>query len=290
MINDGSTDNSFKICDEYEHRDKRVKVIHKVNEGVAIARNTGIDVATGTYILFIDSDDFIAKDSIIKIVEQLNKEEDIDIMFLEAYKFYTNQDKSVPLGDGYIADKIINKSKKEVLSHLATLRKYQGGVWAKLISLKLIKENNLYFSSGVIIGEDLEFVLEMILSAKRFSYCNVKYYYRQSREGSATSTFSVVGFNNLFNFIKKYEYTDNNLILEFKDDVYSFLVYEYIILLSMYDNLTREEKSKYKKEINFYRYLFKYRIDKKTKLVEYCYKIFGLDITSKLLNLYLKVR
>jgi len=59
LINDGSTDNSGKICDEFKEKDNRIKVLHKENEGQAIARNKGIDLSNGEYIMFIDSDDFI---------------------------------------------------------------------------------------------------------------------------------------------------------------------------------------------------------------------------------------
>ena len=59
LINDGSTDNSGKICDRLAIEDKRIKVIHKLNEGVSIARNKGLEMAKGEYIFFIDSDDYI---------------------------------------------------------------------------------------------------------------------------------------------------------------------------------------------------------------------------------------
>lgn len=62
LVDDGSTDNSGKICDEYALSDKRITVIHQTNQGLSMARNNGIDVATGDYISFIDSDDWIEHD------------------------------------------------------------------------------------------------------------------------------------------------------------------------------------------------------------------------------------
>ena len=62
LVDDGSSDDSGKICDEFAQKDSRVKVIHKSNEGVSVARNTGISVAQGEYIGFVDSDDWIEKD------------------------------------------------------------------------------------------------------------------------------------------------------------------------------------------------------------------------------------
>ena len=60
LVNDGSTDNCLKICDEYAKKDKRVKVIHKENGGLSSARNSGLDILTGKYVCFIDSDDYVA--------------------------------------------------------------------------------------------------------------------------------------------------------------------------------------------------------------------------------------
>ena len=62
LIDDGSPDSSGKICNEYAKRDLRIKVFHKENEGVSVARNTGIELAKGKYICFVDSDDYIQRD------------------------------------------------------------------------------------------------------------------------------------------------------------------------------------------------------------------------------------
>ena len=69
LVDDGSPDNSGIICDEYAKKDKRVIVIHKKNGGLSDARNAGIDAATGDYIVFVDSDDYIAPDMIEKLYE-----------------------------------------------------------------------------------------------------------------------------------------------------------------------------------------------------------------------------
>lgn len=75
LIDDGSRDRSPQICDEYAKKDSRVKVIHKKNGGAASARNSGIDVATGEYIGFVDSDDWIEKDTYKKIVQVIEQHE-----------------------------------------------------------------------------------------------------------------------------------------------------------------------------------------------------------------------
>lgn len=71
LVDDGSPDNSGKICDEYAQNDSRVRVIHKINGGLSDARNAGIDVATGEYLMFVDSDDYIMPETVEKLVNAL---------------------------------------------------------------------------------------------------------------------------------------------------------------------------------------------------------------------------
>ena len=68
LIDDGSPDNSGKICDEYAKIDSRVKVVHKENEGVSAARNAGLELAKGKYICFVDSDDYIQRDYLERLI------------------------------------------------------------------------------------------------------------------------------------------------------------------------------------------------------------------------------
>lgn len=73
LIDDGSSDNSGKICDEYLNRDERISVFHKKNQGLSEARNTGIKKAKGKYLTFVDSDDFINEEYILNLYDNLKK-------------------------------------------------------------------------------------------------------------------------------------------------------------------------------------------------------------------------
>ena len=96
LVDDGSPDNCPKICDEYASKDNRIKVIHKQNGGLSSARNAGIKVATGDYIGFVDSDDFIELD----MYEQMYKvayENDVDLVMSDYYKVHKDDRKEVTL-------------------------------------------------------------------------------------------------------------------------------------------------------------------------------------------------
>ena len=81
LVDDGSTDNSGKICDKIAKSDERVKVIHKQNGGLATARNTGYQESTGTYLMYIDSDDIVKKDVVKNCVEAIEKEDSDVVIF-----------------------------------------------------------------------------------------------------------------------------------------------------------------------------------------------------------------
>ena len=142
LINDGSTDSSPEICDLFARQDGRISVIHQKNTGLSGARNSGIRAATGSYILFIDADDFIGN-VLNDIVKKLRHQKNIDVMFLEAFKYFNG--KVASLGDNYNQGDIENQSKIHVLNHLSTLPKFPGSACSKITSRELILKHNLYF-------------------------------------------------------------------------------------------------------------------------------------------------
>ena len=89
LIDDGSTDNSGKICDEYASKDNRVKIVHKKNGGLSSARNAGLDIATGDYIFFVDSDDFLYKNSVIEKIIKATNGGTKDLILLPYIKWYS---------------------------------------------------------------------------------------------------------------------------------------------------------------------------------------------------------
>lgn len=87
LVNDGSTDKSGDICDKYSLKDNRIKVIHKKNEGVSIARNTGLKVATGEYIAFVDGDDLVDKDIYTRLINVINNSK-YDLVMCRFYRSF----------------------------------------------------------------------------------------------------------------------------------------------------------------------------------------------------------
>lgn len=286
LVDDGSTDSSSKICDRYEHQYSFIKTIHKENGGLSDARNYGIKAAQGEYILFVDSDDYIAPDAVENIVNTLKSEKnDIDVMFLEAKKFYPDNS-SESLGDGMKKEYVSGKSKKEVLASIARLPKFPGSACTKLIKKELIVNQDLYFKKG-LLSEDIDWTIGLLLSANTFSYCGEDYYYyRQNRMGSITNSVNKKSLDSLLYIIKKWARKDNEM--PYQNDINSFLSFEYMIILYNYANLPISDQDTLKKEIDSYKWIMNYSKTRKTKIVSLCIKILGISLTSKLLNIYKK--
>ena len=91
LVNDGSTDNSPTICEQYASKDKRIKVIHKANGGLSDARNWGLKFSSGEYVVFLDSDDYWNDcDALFSLYSLLNKYSEVDVVFFRRFKFEEN--------------------------------------------------------------------------------------------------------------------------------------------------------------------------------------------------------
>lgn len=178
LVDDGSKDNSGKICDKYSKKDNRIKVIHKRNGGVSSARNTGLHVATGEYISFIDPDDFV-EPYFIEKMHALMVENDCDIVQCDFFRYV----------DGNIIDEIVENSKVEKISvyefqkRLYTDNYIQTAVlWDKIYKKYIF--DNIIFPEGKI-NEDEAKIHEIIDACNSdVIVTNQRWYYYRSAPNS----------------------------------------------------------------------------------------------------------
>lgn len=154
LIDDGSTDNSALICDQYAQIDTRVHVIHQKNGGVSCARNVGIEAATGEYILFADSDDYIQIELIeVLLGDLLRKQSDFVIsgavVELEAGK--------VEIWDAGISGHFCS----EIWNWICMNTEPFGRPGGKMMRMRLLKENSIRFNEAMYSQEDLDFFLSV---------------------------------------------------------------------------------------------------------------------------------
>lgn len=191
LVDDGSTDNSGKIIDEYAKKDSRILAIHKQNGGCSSARNYGLDIATGTYIAFADSDDIIHERE-YEVLYNLIKKYDVDIAFCELQTISSEQFEQYPNIE-------VNVRKKEELFekiltpaealNLIILNPDVGNyVPLKMFKKELFEghrfEDKVYY-------EDVALLYKVVSGAERIAYTNEKlYYYQINRVGATTASFN----------------------------------------------------------------------------------------------------
>ena len=175
-VNDGSKDNSAQILDEYAKKDKRIKIINQNNQGVSVARNTGIKEAIGDYIIFVDSDDKITSN----MLELLSKKEDFDICVIARNVIKNAEIKNNKnLIDDFIqSDCNINF----YLHYLSSV------VWDKVFKRDFLIRNNLYFEKNIHIAEDGMFSIKCGLKNPILTAISEPLYVYILREGSASNS------------------------------------------------------------------------------------------------------
>lgn len=280
LVDDGSQDNCPYICDEYAEQDERIKVIHKTNGGLSDARNSGIGEASGDYILFIDSDDLIEKNSLNDIACTIKGNNFPDVVFLEAIKFYQDG-RTEPMGDGYNHQMIDGRNYVEVLRFIETMPKFPGSACTKAVKKEIIN-NKLEFQVG-ILSEDNEWSIRLFGIARSFAYCDKPYYlYRQQREGSITHMVSEKTVKSLIEIIEKHSYKK----VETDYEYFCNVVCSYILMILIYNISQTNKKGKIYKKTKDLLWIFKYASSKKTKLTAIATRIVGIRLTSKLLQNY----
>lgn len=159
LVDDGSTDGSSELCDKLATEDTRVRVIHKPNGGVSSARNAGIDAATGEYITFCDSDDYLEPDYLGTLVKMAESNPDCGHIWC-CFQTVTGYQKENAVPNYISAESILHYTLKDYMTlHEMWL---DTGPWNKLYIAKIIKESGLHFSEDLSLGEDWLFNLAYI--------------------------------------------------------------------------------------------------------------------------------
>lgn len=198
LVDDGSTDGSSLICDEYQLKDPRFKVIHKKNEGLGLSRNAGLQQVHGKYVIFLDSDDYLGPNNIERLYSEV-KTNNVD-MVIGGYTKITNNFKVLyqkkerrKLYDGE------NEVKKVMTRMLGNLPKgkdaIKPSVWNNIYSMDIIKKEGLCFhSERELISEDIVWNMAYLTKVKKVSAIDsVDYFYRVNDQ-SLTRKFNPKGF------------------------------------------------------------------------------------------------
>ncbi|MCI8417924.1 MAG: glycosyltransferase [Lachnospiraceae bacterium] len=182
LVDDGSLDQSGVICEDYKERYPFIRVIHQKNKGLSEARNTGIRVAKGQYLAFLDSDDFVKNNSYQKMLKII-KEQQVDIVVGEAVSYvddnhiYLKKQRDFLKEGKYDAKEfLVNCLKDDVMVMCVPFNLYRK---------ELIIDNNLFFERG-LLHEDELWTPQIFLNAMNIYYCKDIFYYHYTRADSIT--------------------------------------------------------------------------------------------------------
>lgn len=197
LVDDGSSDNSGILCDKWQEKDSRIKVIHKSNGGVSNARNVAIEQANGEYLMFIDSDDIVS-DDLCKVLFEMLKNNNADISICNATHIFDDRFDFKKTGE------IHCYSRDEAICQLWYQKSFLPGPWGKLYKKELFK--NTKFTEGIIF-EDVDIMHKLFYQCNKIVYGEMELYGYVHHENSITT--------------KKYTQKDN-VILDICDKINQF--------------------------------------------------------------------
>lgn len=219
LINDGSTDISGEICDEYAKKDDRIKVFHQENRGVSAARNKGIEESKGDWITFVDADDWIEKNSLERILNIIKGNKLIEIAIAKSF-----------VNNGEMIGSERYQFKKEWLKEnfdgisLSVINGFnRGSVCGVLFRKEFLIMNNIIFPLNIIHGEDSLFITQCNIFSKYVRFVDIHLYNVYERIGSASRSWT---------FEKLLKKIDNIIFINNYIDTHKYLSLEAISLLN----------------------------------------------------------
>lgn len=240
LVDDGSTDSSGKICDVFCKQSNKIKVIHKRNEGVSIARNIGIKAAKGEYIGFVDSDDYVNKDMYLNMYTKA-KENNCDIVMCDCYVQYKDK---VELDTIKLLSESMQLKNNEIYPKL--LVDMAGSMCKCLYRKELLITNNILCPNEIKLSEDRIFNIFSFGYSKKIFYLKEALYIQKVRENSATTKY----YDNMLELVL---YARKNMFMALdklwnKSDIYK-AAYENQNINSICQCINNEYHRKCKKNI-----------------------------------------
>ncbi|MDO4469088.1 MAG: glycosyltransferase family 2 protein [Bacillota bacterium] len=289
LVDDGSKDGSSQICDEYAKKDSRVNVLHQKNSGQSAARNNGIKISKGKYIIFLDSDDFIEKNSFLKDIYDKAKS-GVDIVTYKFRKFYDNNQE---FGECTFHLPNLNENLEygEKISELVKFDAFYCSPWSKAVRCDIIKKNDICFIEG-IVAEDQDWYYNVILNSHTVDGIDESYIAYRQRSNSVSTSWSIKNLQDCLFILEKW----NKKLSEEKMDeflrkaMFGSLAKLYCNLLIAYTNFEDNEKRQYKDRLKSLIVLLKYDINPRVKTFKKISGICGFQGLMMCLKIVCKLR
>lgn len=184
LVDDGSTDSSSQVCDQWQEKDFRIRVVHQENRGLPGARETGVQIASGTYVMFVDSDDWIA-DRLVELAVERAIADNTDVVYFDFNRVSDISDISVHAAKDNFPDKKI-ASGSESLEMLLD-GSLGWNIWRLFIKKKIFNYSDFTFPVGIMMGEDLGIFFQVLGHAEKVSFLPFSLYYYYNRSDSSVN-------------------------------------------------------------------------------------------------------
>lgn len=289
LVNDGSTDSSPKICDDFAAQDKRIKVIHNQNGGASVARNTGMKAAEGKYIINIDSDDYFISNDVFEKIYAVCNAKDCDILLYKYQKYFDSSNKLEKCQFSY-ANIQENDSFSDSVDKLVKADAFFGMAWMKAVKRNLVAENGIYFEEG-IVAEDIDWNYKLYCCSDSLASIDESFVAYRQRDNSVTSAPKLKSLTSLLYIIEKWAnqidtITDQTL----KSALFGSLAKHYSNMLIAYMRIQDKEKSKYKPNIKKFAWILNYGVSSRPKKMGQVYRIFGFQMTILFVKILDKIK
>lgn len=289
LVDDGSSDSSGLMCDRIEKNNKNVRVIHKKNGGLSSARNVGLDIAAGEYVMFIDSDDFLADDSALESIDKKINTTHADLVIFSMRKYYTeiNTYEDIVIRD-IDCNCIENEGYYKAISYMIEHNIYKASACNKVVKKSIINATRIRFIEGYL-NEDIDWCGKLLLKTEKFAYLDRSIYiYRQQRSGSITSC--VKDMNLMEDRLSLCRKGYNEALMQDNQKkkylLASYYAYEYAVLLGTSTGASPETVLQMKQIKD----IMKYNLSKKVRLVENVSRVLGFDFTRILMCIFVNLK
>lgn len=276
LVDDGATDTTPQICDEYAALDKRIRVLHKPNGGLSDARNVGTFEATGEYLIYVDSDDKWDSVFFLERLVATAQQELPDMILFPQQRFrldsdspqtnYAKFEKSMFEGDYY-----------QVLETLIKNQAYPVSAWSKMIRTHVLQSNRIEFKLG-LLGEDMDWNQRLFPCLTSIGFCNDVCYMYRERKNSITTTFRLKNAEDFCCILETWQtewLRSNNLQREL---YLGYLAFLYVTLVYHYYLIPRKDRKVIRDRILSLSALLDYSITTKSARLRLLKNIFGAGV------------
>lgn len=281
IIDDGSTDDTLSVIKK--NVTSKFKVISKKNSGAGMARNEGIKLATGKYITFMDSDDFLFDSFCLEKISQILLKDNYDVVAYKMVRYYERKNKFLIENDITANNEQFNNI-YDYLHFTIENSRLSVSQCDKIIKLDLLKKNKIYFEKMSML-EDIDWSLRLYEKVKTIKIFNEPIYvYRQNIDGSVSSFYNEKKSEDCISFVSNWCEKCKSEDFKYRTLYLNYIAYQYTIMIAFLNrhNCTKNNLKKLKK----YKWLLKYNLNFKVNKVGMVYKLFGYKLTVIILRFY----